>query len=211
MVESTFEWTYDNLNRLTGEKCRDYENPGTVYYSDSYEYDLAGNRTKRIHTQGSLCRQTDYEYNERNQLVKETHNEPFVCFYLHDKPVFAYSAGGRITHYRLGDSPKNIGPLRAWLMGVPTQWSNYIVTTVLGLLPVIFLLPMLLSFLRKQESKRFKHIPLFHRSLCVLLAYMMFTEPAGVISLLSLLRAFLKLGKTKLSTIFCQLILLASS
>jgi RHS repeat-associated protein len=68
-------------------------------------------------------------------------------------------------------------------MGIPTIWSNYIITTVLGLLPLMFLLPMPLSFLRKQESRKLGRpgLSLFGRSLCVLLAYTMLIQPVGLI------------------------------
>lgn len=183
MVENTCEWTYDNLNRLVSEKNYD-GTPEQVIdncYEDTYEYDLAGNRTKKLRNYYGQCTQIDYEYNERNQLVKETHTDPGVCFYLHDKPVFAYAANGRITHYRLYGSSRNIGPFLAWLMGIPTQWSNYIVTAVLGLLPLMFFLPILLSLRGRAQSRPRQSIALWHRSVCVLLAYMMLAEPAGLI------------------------------
>jgi len=59
---------------------------------------------------------------------------------LNDKPVYAYSSNGQITHYRLSGSSKNIGPFKAYLLGIPSRWADYALATILGLLPVTFLL-----------------------------------------------------------------------
>jgi len=129
--------------------------------------------------------QTDYEYNERDQLVKETHTDPGVCYYLHDKPVYAYSQNGRITHYRLSDSAKNISPLRAWLMGIPTQWSNYLFRLVALLLPLMFLSPTFRRIISRRPCTRRgtgrvrRAKPLLRQGLIFLIAYVMFISPEG--------------------------------
>jgi YD repeat-containing protein len=72
------DWTYDALNRLTGE-TRDEGNNGQSTandYVDSYEFDLTGNRVSKVHNPGntSVNHVTTNEYNVKDQLTKEEHN-----------------------------------------------------------------------------------------------------------------------------------------
>ncbi|MBN2590253.1 MAG: hypothetical protein JXA96_10360, partial [Sedimentisphaerales bacterium] len=82
-------------------------NETTGSYSVGYVYDIVGNRTRREIIINGQCMQTDYEYNDCDQLIKEMHTDPGVCFYLHDKPVYAYASGGDVMYYRLAGSSEN--------------------------------------------------------------------------------------------------------
>ncbi len=164
-------YTYDNLNRVLTESA---SAANGSYYAE-YTYDIVGNRTKRLISANGQCMQTDYEYNDKDQLVKETHTDPGVCFYLDGKPVYAYMKNGQVTHYRLYGSSENIGPLKAFMLGIPTKWSNYVMTTIFGLLAVILLLPLFISH-RGQKVHRFKY--LLRQLLILLLAYLMLIDPA---------------------------------
>jgi RHS repeat-associated protein len=169
---------YDALNRLTDESA----DSGEEGYESKYTYDLAGNRTKRIISANGQCMQTDYEYNDRDQLVKEAHTDPGVCFYLDGKPVYAYSTNGRITHYRLYGSSEDIGPLKAFLLGIPTKWSNYVMTAIFGLLAAVLLLPVFIGHRSHSPGDSLRRVRrvkyLLRQLLILLLAYLMFIDPA---------------------------------
>ncbi len=59
--DGTISYQYDKTNRLTQETLLD----GSVV---TYEYDLAGNRTKKIVTNGGTTTTTTYTYDAANQL-----------------------------------------------------------------------------------------------------------------------------------------------
>jgi len=171
-------YTYDNLNRVLTESA---SAASGSYYAE-YTYDLVGNRTKRIISANGQCMQTDYEYNDRDQLVKETHTDPGVCFYIDDKPVYAYSTNGRVTHYRLYGSSENISPLKAFMLGIPTKWSNYVMTAMFGLLAAILLLPVFIGHRSHSPGDSLRRVRrvryLLRQLLILLLAYLMLIDPA---------------------------------
>jgi len=86
----TVGYTYDSLNRVVSESA----SAASGGYDVQYTYDVVGNRTQRIISANGQCMQTDYVYNDRDQLLKETHIDPGVCFYLDNKPVHAYASNG---------------------------------------------------------------------------------------------------------------------
>jgi YD repeat-containing protein len=86
-----------------------------------------------------------------------------------------------------GPAAERISSLRVFILGLPTKWVSYGLRVVLALLPMMLLLPVIVSFLRKQESRtingfRVRHgmtaLAIWQRCLCVLLAYMMLISPS---------------------------------
>jgi RHS repeat-associated protein len=96
--EDTFEWTYDNLNRLVGEKsyADNPENPGQVWYDDLYEYDLAGNRTKKTVNGNTV---TNYFYTDNDQLDYTTGAEVIDYDYDLNGSLIRQTSGGIDTIY----------------------------------------------------------------------------------------------------------------
>lgn len=80
----SYRFTYDALNRLTSKTV---ENTGQTI---SYEYDLAGNRTKMFDPEGGQTRYT-YDANSRLIVLRNPANE-FT--------FFTYDQGGRLTEQR---------------------------------------------------------------------------------------------------------------
>jgi len=169
-----YDWTSDTLGTISTVLVQQFSNIKNG--KDSWPFCVIRDKCM-----------PDYVINDSDELVKETHTEPGVCFWLNDKPVYAYTSNGQVTHYRLFGSSENIGPLRAYLLGIPSKWADYCMAMVLGLLPIAFLLPAFLSFPRKRESRkgtgfRVKHgmtaSALWRHCLCVLLAYLMLINPA---------------------------------
>jgi RHS repeat-associated protein len=79
-------------------------------------------------------------------------------------------------------SPPPRAGFRAWLMGIPTIWSNYLFNLFSVLLPLVFFLPAVVS--RKNPSSVIgllssRQRRLRRRCLCALIAYIMFISPEG--------------------------------
>jgi RHS repeat-associated protein/uncharacterized repeat protein (TIGR01451 family) len=165
-------YDYDNLNRVWTESA----GSASGSYYGQYTYDVVGNRTQRLITANGQCMQTDSEYNDRDQLVKETHIEPALCYLFNDKPVYAYAEGGQITHYRMFGSSKDIGPFKAFLLGIPTKWSAYTIMAIIALLPIAFLLPVVTGIIRASGRRR-RILSLLRQGLIILLIYMLLFDP----------------------------------
>jgi RHS repeat-associated protein len=75
---ATINYTYDNLNRLTGETLPD----GTLI---EYAYDAAGNRLTQKVTQGGNVTTTNYQYGAANQLTSV------------DSTAYTYDDNGNMT------------------------------------------------------------------------------------------------------------------
>src|SRR5207244_6669286 len=62
-VTNTFDWAYDGMYRLTNETAT--SSSAGLNYSDSYLYDLVGNRIKKVH--GSQT--TTNQFNANDELT----------------------------------------------------------------------------------------------------------------------------------------------
>ncbi len=169
-------YTYDNLNRLTHESATCSSPSGS--YSEEYTYDVVGNRTYREVIANGQTLTTDYQYytDGRDKLEKEIHTEPSAMLPYNNKPVYAYASNGQITHYQMLGQSADIGSFKAFLMGLPSIWSQYLFRAMMLLLPIAFFLPSLLS-LRGKRPKQSRRSILWRQCVCVLLAYMMLICP----------------------------------
>ena len=83
------EYSYDGAGRLTGECAVSVDDTGketeTRY---TYEYDNAGNRTRKKTTTAGTTVATDYTYNSRNQLAEEENGG--------HKTLYTYDANGNL-------------------------------------------------------------------------------------------------------------------
>jgi YD repeat-containing protein len=82
----TIDWTYDALNRLTGEAHDSSDD--TKDYTATYKFDLSGNRKEKVQT-GFGAATTTYEYNDREQLTSDTTGGAAT--------THAYDANGSMT------------------------------------------------------------------------------------------------------------------
>jgi YD repeat-containing protein len=176
----TITYTYDNLNRVTGEEATN----GSYGYTATYEYDLAGNRTRRqVQARNSTsCTtlETTYDYSgDSDQLLSETFDvKSTTCLILPERQIYAHYANGDV-YYTAGGMTNRISSVRAFMMGLPTRWGPYALRTVLALLPIAFLIPLvtlLITRLRKATVER-PQLSLLYRCLSVMLAYMMLISP----------------------------------
>ena len=183
-------YDYDNLKRLEYESgaCDGNE------YSIEYIYDVVGNRLQRTVTVDNAAESrsvlTVYDYDDVNDvLVSETHSILSASVPLDGRPrtVYASLSNGRIR-YKLAGSGKTISTFRAYLMGLPTEWSQYALIIALLLVVAAFLVPagieLLLRLRGRSPPGRYNHLSLFGRCLAVMLAYMMLAGP-GVIDVLA--------------------------
>jgi RHS repeat-associated protein len=90
-LTNTLSWQYDGLNRLTNEVliC----STSSASYTNSYAYDLAGNRLKKVHT-GGTSETVTYAYDSNDELTGET-NGAAITTYLYD-------ANGSLTNKTVG-------------------------------------------------------------------------------------------------------------
>jgi RHS repeat-associated protein len=180
-------YTYDYLNRLQTETAVEQVSDGHEYkYVSDYDYDLAGNRflrTVEIKDGQTVIEtlESTYDYNSANdRLLREKHNQSGaqLC-YLDGKKYYAYSDGRNIMYYQKAGSSEKIGSFKAFVLGLPSPWGTYSLQTLLGLLPVMFLLPvaaLLMRRLRKTAVQK-QRLSLFYRGLSVMLAYMTLLSP----------------------------------
>jgi len=184
-VEENYDvqYVYDNLNRIETEDavCTTAGHEGD--YTTAYTYDLVGNRMTRtvtVQTSSALL-YTEYEYDDQDRLLRETHADqlPVTMIQHEDGPFYAYVNNNGL-YYTVAGGSGRIGQFKAFFMGLPSVWSRYLFIAVLVLLPVFFFAPLLTSIwakLRKTEEKHSVRLSLYHRCMCVLLAYMMLLSP----------------------------------
>jgi RHS repeat-associated protein len=67
---TTKTWTYDNLLRLTGEAV--VSSISANSYTDTYSYDLVGNRVSKTHVVGTQTQNINDVFNNNDQLTNET-------------------------------------------------------------------------------------------------------------------------------------------
>jgi RHS repeat-associated protein len=169
-------YTYDNLSRLTGESATCSSPAGS--YSEEYTYDVVGNRTYREVLANSVTLTTEYQYytDGADKLEKETHTGPVACVPVGDTQYYAYAGtSGGLTYKTSGGAP--IGKVKAFMLGLPNELAGYMLALMLICVPVSFFAPALARIIRRREQKG---LSLYHRCLCVLLAYMMLISPAGL-------------------------------
>ena len=183
--DPSIDYTYDNLNRLTQETH--YNTSGYGYTAD-YTYDLVGNRQSRTvevtNSAGTYTLTTAYTYDtDTDRLLTEENEGPIAAIpYGDNQRIYAYAnaPGGGIT-YQLPSSDKQIGQFRAFWMGLPSVWNTVLFYVVMILIPIIFFWPV---FVRQWSRIRGSIDPLaspdlklWHRMLCILLAYIFLVGP----------------------------------
>jgi len=137
-------------------------------------------------------------------LPKEVHDGPFWAMLINDQPVYAYADNNGGIIYKGAEG--SIGKFKAFMLGLPNEFSVHVFVAVIVLLPVTFLLPIVAKMLSKmsflprirvrnklqQESTIYTSETsvfsvakkgLWHRCLSVLLAYIMLLTPCGLQSL----------------------------
>jgi RHS repeat-associated protein len=86
----TKTWTYDNLQRLTGEAVG--SNISGQSYTDTYSYDLVGNRVSKSHTVGTQTDVSNDSYNPDDQLTGESGTVSGVSYSV----TYVYDANGSL-------------------------------------------------------------------------------------------------------------------
>jgi len=91
-LTNTLSWQYDGLNRLTNEVlvC----STSSASYTNSYSYDLAGNRVSKVHA-GNSPETITYQYNPNDELTNEISSVNPTVTYLYD-------ANGSLTNKTAG-------------------------------------------------------------------------------------------------------------
>ncbi len=175
------DYTYDNLNRLTDEENYNSSSEG---YESHYTYDLAGNRTRRIVTANNQTLTTDYIYHaDTDRLLTETNTGPVAAIpYGDNQRIYAYAnAPDGVITYQLPDSDTRIGQFSALFHGLPSVWNAALFYAAMILIPVTFFWPVFVrqwSRLRGSiDSLASLDLRLWHRCLCVLLAYIFLVGP----------------------------------
>jgi YD repeat-containing protein len=154
-LTQTIQYGYDNLNRLVSETATDVNGDG---YDIDYTLDIVGNRFERTVTANGQILTTEYRYYEgSDKLEKEIHTGPLSLVPVGQERYYAYAdpepgaVQGKLS-YRSADGRK-IGKAAAFMMGLPTNWSQWLLNAVLVLLPIAFFIPVL-SSLRKMRLLR---------------------------------------------------------
>jgi RHS repeat-associated protein len=118
------EYTFDNLNRLTG--LLNKTSSGTSLSSFNYGYDAASRRTKVILSDGQI----DYAYDKANQLTQETRNT------IANSYSFSYNydlAGNRTRMIKSNDTINySYNRLNQLIQQTSTNYSGGNNVTILG-------------------------------------------------------------------------------
>ena len=187
---------YDNLNRLEQEKSYNDsslnpETQGVYGYMADYEYDLVGNRlsrdviVRRLNqgTPETVELYTEYLYDENtDRLVKEITSNPLAALpWDQNYPVYAYADGTGSFTYKFPGKNKQIGQTLAFVLGLPSVWSHWILIALLILIPVLFFSPSLVRFARTLAGHspplNSSSLEWYHRGLCILFAYVFLIGP----------------------------------
>jgi YD repeat-containing protein len=94
-----YTWTYDNANRLMSEQLQILPGSGSgvpTPYTDTYTYDLDGNRTKETQTSGGTTSTTTYIYNADNEMTSSTQGSTTT--------TYGYDANGSQTTTTVGST-----------------------------------------------------------------------------------------------------------
>jgi len=122
-------YTYDDLNRLTGENAEETDSGNAYGYEATYSYDLAGNRAGRTiivdNTSGSETITTSYTYyTSTDKLHTESDTVTSASILNPNRRIYACVSDGRVS-YSDAVTGRLIGPLMAFLIGLPMVWSRY--------------------------------------------------------------------------------------
>lgn len=85
-------WSYDALQRLTQEAVTVTGTPGYSSYTDTYSFDIVGNRLGKAHTAGSQTQTIASTYNANDQLTTEASTGSVVY-----TSTYGYDANGSQT------------------------------------------------------------------------------------------------------------------
>jgi YD repeat-containing protein len=86
-------WTYDALDRLTGETITSSLSGGSQ--SETWSYDMDGNRVKQVKVAGGVTDTTTYTYNGDNELTQQVDS-------VAGTTTFGYDANGSQTTTTVG-------------------------------------------------------------------------------------------------------------
>jgi RHS repeat-associated protein len=97
-MTNNLSWQFDGMYRLTNEVSVTTSTNAPYAYTNSYVYDIEGNRLHKIRT-GSGAETIDYGYDANDQLLRET-NSAVITTYLYD-------ANGSMTNRAIGTTNYN--------------------------------------------------------------------------------------------------------
>jgi len=170
------EYDYDGLNRLVGESNK---HEGTTGFEAGYVYDLVGNRLGRTVIAPNDTLDTTYDYYPgTDRLYHEYQAGPVAAIpFGQNETVYAYHTPSGGLSYQMPGEAGRIGALTAFLYGVPSVWGIVLLVSLLICLPVAGLWPVLVRILRRQAGGPRPSLSIYHRCLCVLLAYVFLIGP----------------------------------
>ena len=186
-IEKLLFCRYDGLNRLSYESHSEV-NPTGYGYRARYAYDLVGNRTERRvevkNGSGTSTLTTQYGYdsgNDRLQTETNVNNLPFTAVPWGQDRVYAYADGKGGFGYLQAGGDGRIGQLGAFWRGLPSMWDRGMLLLLSALIPFVAFWPMLAQVWRRMRGTVMDGprptLSLYHRCLCVLLAYIFLIGP----------------------------------
>jgi len=160
-------------------------------YTAKYAYDLAGNRLGRqvqvvrnsANPTSEILSTAYLEYDSGNRLRKEQSLEQaiFAAIPWDNDRIFACADGSGGFTYQSSDNAICLGQFKAFWAGLPSVWNRWLLAIVMILVPVVFLWPAMTQWLYKTcrlvPPVERVSLSLYHRSLCVLLAYIFLIGP----------------------------------
>jgi YD repeat-containing protein len=161
-LTQTIQYGYDNLNRLISETATDANGDG---YESDYTLDIVGNRVERTVTANGQVLTTQYHYdsNGRDKLEKEMHTGPLALVPNGNERYYAYADGSYMPQIPAknmrgqagtkGHKNCRIGPVKAFMMGLPNEIGHYLLVLALVCVPVMFFAP-LISITARIELKK---------------------------------------------------------
>jgi len=143
---------------------------------------LAGNRKQRTVSVNEQTLVTDYVYDtDTDRLLKETHTGPVYAFVQGGERYYAYANPSGGVHYQRSAGDKPINQFTAFWLGLPSVWNSVLFYAVIFLIPVLAFWPVLMrqwSRIRgSADPLDAPDLKLWHRVLCVLLAYIFLIGP----------------------------------
>ena len=183
-VDHFISYDYDSLNRLIQESNYDDPCSASGYgFTADYVYDLAGNRKYREVNVNGADINTEYIYDpDTDRLRKEVNiDQPLITMRLNDRPVYAYADGGGGFSYKIFGKDERVGALGAFMLGLPSVWSRYVLLAVAAGLVLAILWPVFAAAYRRViHGKRLRKKVLarvFRNCLIFLFAYIYLVGP----------------------------------
>ena len=197
-VEKLVICRYDGLNRLNYESHYEVDSTGYGYRAE-YAYDLVGNRLGRqINVVNSShptepgeilsTEYTEYDTGDRLRKERDLSSAIFTALGSGDtNRIYAYADGKGGFGYMLSGRDGRIGQLGAFWRGLPSVWNRVTLILLAALLPLAAFGPMLAQQWRRirgtvMDGPR-PTLSLYHRCLCVLLAYIFMIGPETFVQL----------------------------